>query len=48
MMDLKTHFFDTLELKKNKRTDYVFNLKSKGVYTSKLKPSYTYMLSCTA
>ena len=30
---------DTLELKKkDKGTDYIFSWKSKGVYTSKLKP----------
>ena len=27
---------DTLELKKDKGTDYVFSWKSKGVYNSKL------------
>ena len=32
---------DTLELKKGKGTDYVLRWKSKGVYTSKLKPLYT-------
>ena len=32
---------DTSELKKDKGTDYVFSWKSKGVFTSKLKPSYT-------
>ena len=30
-----------LELKKDKGTDYVLSWKSKGVYTSKLKPLYT-------
>ena len=40
MMDLKTHLFinqpfaDALELKKDKRTDYVFRWKSKGVFNS--------------
>ena len=33
--------FDTLELKKDKGTDYVVSWKSKGVYTSKPKPLYT-------
>ena len=28
----------TLELKKDKGTDYVFRWQSKGVYTSKVKP----------
>ena len=32
---------DTLELKKDKGTDYVLNWKSKGVFNSKLKPLYT-------
>ena len=35
---------DTLELKKNKGTDYVFSWKSTGLYTSKLKPLYTAFL----
>ena len=30
-----------LELKKHKGTDYVLSWKSKGLYTSKLKPLYT-------
>ena len=40
MMDPKTHLFinqpfaDALELKKDKRTDYVFRWKSKGVSNS--------------
>ena len=33
--------FDRLDVKKDKGTDYVFSWKSKGVYTSKLKPLYT-------
>ena len=36
--------FDTLELKKDKGTDYVLSWKSKGVYNSKLKPFYTAFL----
>ena len=48
-MDLKTHFFyqptlDTLELKKDKGTDYFLSWKSKGVYNSKLKLLYTAFL----
>ena len=35
---------DTLELKKNKGTDYVGSWKSKGVFNSKLKPLYTAFL----
>ena len=31
---------DTLELKKDKNTDYVLSWKSTGVYTPKLKPLY--------
>ena len=46
MMDLKIRLFiqptlDTLELKKDKGTDYVITWKSKGVYNSKLKSLYT-------
>ena len=41
MMDLQ---IDTLELKKDKGTDYVINWKSKGVFSSKLKPLYTAFL----
>ena len=37
---------DTLELEKDKGTDYVLNWKSKGVYNSKLKPLYTAFLHC--
>ena len=33
-----------LELRKDKGTDYVLSWKSKGVYTSKIKPLYTYFL----
>ena len=33
-----------LELKKDKGIDYVLGWKSKGVYTSKLKPLYTAFL----
>ena len=36
--------FNTLELKKEKGTDYVLSWKSKGLYTSKLKPLYTAFL----
>ena len=32
---------DTLELKKDRGIDYVFSWKSKGIYTSKLKPFCT-------
>ena len=35
---------DMLELKKDKRTDYVLSWKSKGVYTSRIKPLYTTFL----
>ena len=35
---------DTLELKKDKGTDYILSLKSNGVYNSKLKPLYTAFL----
>ena len=35
---------DTLKLKKDKGTDYVLSWKSKGVYTSKLKPLYVAFL----
>ena len=35
---------DTLELKKDKGTDYVLSWKSNGVYNSKLKPLYTTFL----
>ena len=37
--------FDTLELKKDKGTDYVLSWKSKGVFNSKLKPLYTTFLN---
>ena len=30
-----------LKLKKDKATDYVLGQKSKGIYSSKLKPLYT-------
>ena len=45
VIDQKTYFFyqptlDTLELKKDKGTDYVLSWKSKGVFDYKLKPSY--------
>ena len=36
---------DVLELKKDKDTDYVLSLKSKGVINSKLKPLYTAFLN---
>ena len=36
--------FNTFELNKDKGTDYVLNWKSKGAYTSKLKPMYTAFL----
>ena len=32
---------DTLQLKKDKGTDYVLRWQSKGVFNSKLKPLYT-------
>ena len=35
---------DMLELKKDKGTDYVLSLRSKGVYTSKIKPLYNAFL----
>ena len=35
---------DTLELKKDKGTDYFLTWKSRGVYNSKLKPLYTAFL----
>ena len=35
---------DTLELKKDKGTDYVLSWKSKGVFNCKLKPLYTAFL----
>ena len=35
---------DTLELKKDKGTDYVLRWKSNGVYNSTLKPLYTVFL----
>ena len=35
---------DTLDLKKDKGTDYLLSWKSKGVYTSKFKPLYTAFL----
>ena len=49
MMDLRTRFFyqpalDTLELKKDKGTNYVLSWKSKRVYNSKLKQLYTAFL----
>ena len=36
--------FQTLELKKDKGTDYALSLESKGVFNSKLKPLYTAFL----
>ena len=36
---------DTLELKKDKGTDYILCSKSKGVFNSKLKPLYTDFLN---
>ena len=52
MIDLKTRFFikQTVihqNLKKGKFTDYVLRWKSKGLYTSKLKPFYTAFLHNT-
>ena len=51
MTDLTTRLFikqhlilDTLELKKDKSTDYVLSCKSNVVYNSKLKPLYTAFL----
>ena len=46
-MDLKTNYqptLDIIELKENKGTYYILSWKSKGVYTSKLKPLYTAFL----
>ena len=34
----------TLKLKKDKGTDYVLSWRSKGIYTSKLKPLYAVFL----
>ena len=34
----------TLELKKDKGTDYVFSWKSKGIFNSKIKPLYSIFL----
>ena len=50
MMDLKNTFLyqitlDTLELKKDKGTDYVLSLKSKGIFNSKLRPLYSAFLN---
>ena len=36
---------DTLELKKDKGTDYVLSWKSRGVFNSKLKPLYSTFLN---
>ena len=36
--------FNTLQLKIDKDTDYVFSWKSKGVYTSELKQFYNAFL----
>ena len=36
--------FNKLELKEDKGTDYILNWKSKGVYTSKLRPLYIALL----
>ena len=48
MMVLKIFFYqpalDTLDFKKDKGTDYILSWKTKGVYTSKLKPFYTALL----
>ena len=35
---------DMLKLKKGKSTDYAISWKSKGLYTSELKPLYTAFL----
>ena len=35
---------DTSELKEDKGTDYILSQKSKGVFSSKLKPLYTAFL----
>ena len=43
MMDLKKTV-DTLELEKDKGTDYVLSWILKAVYSSKLKPLYTAFL----
>ena len=39
--------FNMLELKKEKGADYIIDWKSKGMYTSKLKPLYTAFLKIT-
>ena len=48
MTDLKTFVYqptlDTLELKKDKDTDYFLSWKSNRVFNSKLKPLYTAFL----
>ena len=52
-MDLNTRFFyqptlDTLELRKDKDTDYVLSWEQKGVYKSKFMKLYTaFLLSIT-
>ena len=38
---------DTLELKKDRGSDYVLSWKSKGVFTSKFEPLYTSFLHST-
>ena len=38
--------FNTLEFKKDRRTDYVLSWKSNGVYTSQLKTLFTAFLHC--
>ena len=46
MIDLKTRFF-IKQIYQGKFTDYVLIWKSKGLYTSKLKPLYTAFLHNT-
>ena len=41
---LQNMFVETLKLKKDKCTDYIFSCKSKRVCTSKLKPLHTVFL----
>ena len=36
--------FDMLELKEDKSTDYIIDLRQNGVYTSNLAPLYTAFL----
>ena len=51
MMVFKIFFYqptlDTLELKKDRGSDYVLSWKSKGVFTSKFEPLHTSFLHST-